>query len=94
MKKATHAAEAKQLEQIPNIGRSIAADLRGVGILTPQDVGRMLPLAVYDSLLTPMGRRHDPCLLDVLLAAHDFMNGAAARPWWCYTPERKALLMR
>ena len=94
MKKATHADEAKHLEQIPNIGRSIAADLRGVGILTPQDVGRMLPLAVYDSLRTPMGGRHDPCLLDVLLAAHDFMNGAAVQPWWRYTPQRKAILAR
>lgn len=46
MKKATHADEAHHLEQIPNIGRSIAADLRGVGIMNgaaPQPWWRYTP---------------------------------------------------
>lgn len=92
MKKATCAAEAHKLEEIPNIGPSLAGDLRGLGILTPRDVRRMQPLQAYELLRTPMGRRHDPCVLDVFLAAHAFMNGAEARPWWAYTAQRKALL--
>ena len=34
--------------------------------------------------------RQDPCVLDTLMAATDFMRGAPAAPWWKYTAERKA----
>lgn len=90
--KATCAAEARKLEDIPNIGPSLAGDLRELGILTPGDVKRMRPLQAYEMLRAPMGQRHDPCVLDVFLAAHDFMNGAEAQPWWAYTAQRKAML--
>jgi hypothetical protein len=30
-------------------------------------------------------------VLDTFMAAVDFMNGAAAAPWWAYTAQRKAL---
>lgn len=90
MPKAAHASQAKVLTDIPNIGKSIAQDLIGLGIVTPAQVATMNPVAVYDSLRTPMGRRHDPCLLDTFLAAKDFMNGGPAQPWWHFTPVRKA----
>ena len=92
MPKAVIAAQAVQLTDIPNIGRSIAADLVQAGIRTPQDVRSMDPAAIYEVLRTPMGQRHDPCVLDVFLAAHDFMNGGAVRPWWAFTAQRKAML--
>lgn len=92
MAKATCAAEAKRLTDIPNIGVAMAADLEGLGIVTPADVKRMDPLSVYDSLRDPMGRRHDPCVLDTFMAAHDFMNGGPAQPWWNFTEQRKQLL--
>ena len=38
--KARHAAEAATLEDIPNIGPSIAGDLRGIGIATPRALVR------------------------------------------------------
>ena len=41
--KARHAAEAATLEDIPNIGPSIAGDLRGIGIATPQALVRQDP---------------------------------------------------
>ena len=50
--KAANARAAQRLEQIPNIGPSIAQDLRSIGIKTAQDlVGRIrkhtsLPVAV------------------------------------------------
>ncbi len=90
--KARHARDARRLEDIPNIGRSIAGDLRGIGIATPDDVRRMDPLCCYEALRAPMGQRHDPCVLDVFLAAKAFMNGGAALPWWHYTAARKELL--
>lgn len=92
MPKALCADQAMCLTDIPNIGRSIAADLRQMGIHTPQDVRGMDPVVIYEALRTPMGQRHDPCVLDVFLAAHDFMNGGAVRPWWAFTAQRKAML--
>jgi hypothetical protein len=92
MPKALCADQAMRLTDIPNIGSSIAADLRQMGIHKPQDVRSMDPVAIYEALRTPMGQRHDPCVLDVFLAAHDFMNGGAARPWWAFTAQRKAML--
>ena len=92
MPKATCAAEARVLTDIPNIGKSLAADLAGLGLGTPGAVQGMDPLAAYERLRGPMGKRHDPCVFDTFLAAHDFMNGAPARPWWHYTAQRKRLL--
>ncbi len=91
MPKAAHASQARKLTDIPNIGVSIAQDLRGLGLYTPADVAAMDPVATYDRLRTPMGQRHDPCVLDTFLAAKDFMNGGAAKPWWHFTAQRKAM---
>jgi hypothetical protein len=90
MAKAVCASEARVLTDIPNIGKSIAGDLHGLGVNTPADVAAMDPIGMYDALRTPMGQRHDPCVLDTFLAAKDFMNGGPAQPWWHFTPLRKA----
>ena len=90
--KVPTASAARRLEDIPNIGPSIAADLRGLGLHTPGDVRGMDPLAAYQRLRTPAGKLHDPCVLDVFLAASDFMNGGSAQPWWNFTAQRKCLL--
>jgi len=92
MPKATCAAEARRLTDIPNIGPAAAADLVSLGIHTPADVKRMDPRQAYDALRDPMGRLHDPCVLDTFLAAHDFMNGGPAQPWWHFTAQRKDML--
>ena len=92
MGKASCAAEAFKLTDIPNIGKAMAADLVGLGIATPADVKRMDPFKTYDRLRDPMGQWHDPCVLDTFMAAHDFMNGGPARPWWHFTGQRKQLL--
>ena len=55
MPKATHAEQARVLTDIPNIGKSMAADLRGLGITTPLQVQEMDPLASYEQL-----RGHGP----------------------------------
>jgi len=94
MPKATCADQARVLTDIPNIGKSMAADLRGLGLTTPQQVREMDPLETYKQLRGPMGQRHDPCVLDAFLAAHDFMNGGRKQPWWNFTARRKALLAK
>ena len=90
-RKAAHAAECERLEQLPNIGPSIAADLRLIGVLHPQDLAQQDAMALYRLLCQATGLRQDPCVLDTFMAATDFMRGAPARPWWNYTAQRKAL---
>jgi len=89
-RKARTAAECERLEQLPNIGPSIAADLRLLGIAHPQDLVGRDAFQLYQALSAKTGKRQDPCVLDTFMAATDFMGGAEARPWWNYTAERKA----
>jgi hypothetical protein len=77
------------LEDIPNIGPSIAADLRQLGITLPAELPGRDPYAMYEDLCQLTGQRHDPCLLDTFIAAVRFMEGAPKKPWWKYTAERK-----
>src|SRR5689334_24570605 len=88
----TSRSEFINLEQLPNVGPAIAADLRRLGILRPQDLCRRDPYAMYDDLCRVTGTRHDPCVLDTFIAAVRFMGGEPAKPWWKYTAERKTRL--
>jgi hypothetical protein len=88
--KAASPAECLRLEQLPNVGPAIAADLRLIGIQAPSDLRGKDAWALYRRLCEKTGQRQDPCVLDTLMAATDFMAGAPAAPWWKYTAERKA----
>jgi hypothetical protein len=87
--KAQCPAECDTLEQLPNIGPALAADLRLIGIAQPRDLIGQDGYALYHRLCEVTRVRHDPCVLDTFLAATDFMQGAPATPWWQYTPQRK-----
>lgn len=87
--KAATPADCLVLEQLPNIGPALAADLRRLGIQRPSELCGQDPFALYRALCRSTGRRQDPCVLDTFMAAIDFMNGAAPAPWWHYTPRRK-----
>lgn len=87
--KAASAAECRSLEQLPNIGPALAADLRLIGIQTPAELRGKDPFVLYQKLCAATGQRQDPCVLDTFMAAIGFMNGAAPAPWWHYTPRRK-----
>jgi hypothetical protein len=78
-----------RLEQLPNIGKAMAADLRLLGIEHPRQLIGRDPLQLYQALQETTGQRHDPCVLDVFMAAVDFMAGGESRPWWSFTAERK-----
>lgn len=90
--KAATAADCLALEQLPNVGPAMAADLRLLGIHAPLALKGRDGLQLYRALCTATGQRHDPCVLDTLLAIVDFMNGAPPAPWWAYTPLRKAMV--
>ena len=79
-RKARHAAECDMLEQLPNIGPALAADLRRLGIQHPGDLASRDAFALYQALCTLSGRRQDPCVLDTFLAAVDFMRGPRRGP--------------
>ncbi|MFA7330617.1 MAG: helix-hairpin-helix domain-containing protein [Candidatus Delongbacteria bacterium] len=81
--------EIRRLEDLPNVGRATAEDLRQLGIREPAELCGQDPRALYDRLCVLTHCRQDPCVLDVFLSAVRFMEGAPARPWWDYTPERK-----
>jgi hypothetical protein len=87
--KARTASQAHRLEEIPNIGTSIAADLRAIGIREPRQLIGRDPYALYEQSNRKAGVRQDPCLIDCFISAVRFMEGAPPRPWWRYTPERK-----
>lgn len=81
-----------KLEDLPNIGKASAADLRLIGILQPQQLVGKDPMQLYQALCELTQARHDPCVIDTFMSAVRFMEGAPALPWWAYTAERKALL--
>ena len=84
--------DVSRLEDIPNIGPAIAADLRRMGITTPAELPGRDPFAMYDELCRITGQRHDPCVLDTFMAAVRYMEGAPKKPWWKYTAERKRVM--
>lgn len=81
-----------RLEDLPNIGTSIAGDLRGLGIHNPAELATHAPLTTYLCLTAPMGRRHDPCVLYTLMAARHYLESGEALAWWKFTDAGKRLL--
>jgi hypothetical protein len=83
-------AKARGLLELPNVGPATALDLVRLGIFEPKALKKRDPDKMYEALCTIDGVRHDPCVRDVFASVVAFANGAPARPWWFYTPERKA----
>ena len=90
----TRRSAVRVLEDIPNIGPSLAVDLRRVGVRLPLELVGRDPYAMYRALCNATGERQDPCVLDTFISAVRYMEGAPARPWWRYTAERKRLLAK
>lgn len=86
--KVDRACTAK-LEDLPNIGKACAGDLRRIGIDRPQQLIGRDPFELYDQLCRTTGIRQDPCMIDVLMSVVAFMNGGDPLPWWSFTEARK-----
>ena len=84
--------DVARLEDIPNVGVSVAEDLRKLGITSPSDLPGRDPYAMYHDLCRMTAQRHDPCLLDTFIAAVCYMEGGPKTPWWKFTAERKRAL--
>ena len=92
--KISEFAGAAKLESIPNVGPVIAAKLRLLGFASPSELAGQDPYEMYRNLCEQTGKRYDPCLLDVFIAAVSFANGKPPKPWWKFTSQRKAELKR
>ena len=80
----------KKLEDLPNVGKATAGDLRLLGIERPEQLCGQEPLELYQRLCHLTGQRQDPCVLDVMIAVVRYMEGGPELPWWAHTAERKA----
>lgn len=78
-----------KLEDLPNIGKTMAGDLQLIGIHSPEQLIGKDGFELYETLCRKTGARHDPCVIDVFLSIVDFMNGSEPQPWWNYTEKRK-----
>jgi hypothetical protein len=86
--------EVVLLTHLPNVGKSLAADLQLIGIQTPAQLKGRDPYAMHETLCEITGQRHDPCVIDVFISVTRFMNGEPAAVWWQFTDERKQTLQR
>lgn len=79
-----------ELRKLPNVGPAVARMLIRLGVERERDLRGRDAEDLYRRLCDIDRRRHDPCVLDTLIAVVDHANGAPARPWWEYSRERKA----
>ncbi len=92
MKKADHATDRQlvhDFQQIVNVGPATALDFQTLGLQSPQQLVGRDPWKLYHDLSVATKTLQDPCVLDVLWAAVDYMNGNPPQPWWHYTAARK-----
>jgi Pathogenicity locus len=79
-----------RLRAIPNIGPKMAAELIKLGVMRLEDAVGRDPDEMYIELCAIDAKRHDPCVRDIFAAVVSYAEGGPARPWWEFTPERKA----
>lgn len=81
----------REFQTIPNVGPATAEDLVRLGVRSVRELARRKPVAMYRAICELDGARHDPCVIDVFMAAVDYARRGACRPWWEYTAERKEM---
>jgi hypothetical protein len=77
------------LQEIPNVGPSLAESLERAGIKRPAQLKGKDPYLLYARLCKRTGVRHDPCVLDTFISAVRYMEGGPVQPWWHFTRERQ-----
>ena len=81
-----------ELQQLPGVGPSIAADLRRLGVRSVRALRRRNPERLYRRLCDLTGERQDPCVLYVFRCA--VYASRTARPraellkWWNWKDRR------
>ena len=80
------------LINIPNVGPATIKYLNMLGIKKPAQLIGQNPYSMFEELCAITGKKLDPCLADVFIAAVRFMEGEPPKKWWAYTKERKDIL--
>ncbi len=84
--------EVRKFTDIPNVGPATAKDFAVLGLHEPQELAGKDPYQMHKDLCRITKIRHDPCVIDVFIAAVRYMEGGPARKWWDFTAERKQTL--
>jgi hypothetical protein len=81
-----------ELTTIPGVGKSIAADLRDLGIRRVADLKKRDPERLYARLNAKRGVRQDPCVLYVFRCAVYYASTLRPKPallkWWAWKDRR------
>jgi len=76
----------RELQQIPGVGKSIAADLYGLGIRSIKELKNKKPEELYAKLEAKQGTHIDRCVLYVFRSAVYFASNKKHNPellkWW------------
>jgi hypothetical protein len=80
--------EKDELRTIPGVGKSIAQDLRSLGITRVEQLRGADPQAMYDRLCQQAGMHIDRCMLYVFRCAvyfaSEFPHDPALPQWWAW----------
>ena len=80
------ASRRDELQTLPGIGPSLAADLRALGVRRVADLKRRDPERLYSRLNRLRGTRQDPCVLYAFRCAAYAARTPRPRPellkWW------------
>ena len=75
-----------ELQQLPGIGPSMAADLKRLGVGSARDLARRDPERLYVRLCEITGTRQDPCVLYTFRCAVYAARTTKPKPellkWW------------
>ena len=89
----TTKSQERGLEGIPGVGKSIAQDLRDIGIDRPSCLKGENPEKLYDKLCKLRGQHIDRCMLYVFRCAVYFVNTEKHDPkklnWWYWKDSKK-----
>ena len=77
-----------ELRAIPGVGKTIAEDLRGLGITRVEQLRGADPQALYDRLCAQVGMHVDRCMLYVFRCAvyyaSEFPHDPELLKWWSW----------
>jgi hypothetical protein len=87
-------SDINDLNKIPNVGSATIKYLSMLGINKPVELIGKNPYSMFEELCKITGKRFDLCLIDVIISAVKYMEGAPPKKWWDYTEERKTVLSK
>jgi hypothetical protein len=86
--------DGRQLRDLAGVGKSIEANLRGLGVTSAAVLAERDGDELYERLCVKTRTRQDPCVLDTfrcaVAQARDARLPVARRNWWWWSRERKA----